>query len=271
MLALLAGWQPRLALTLAGAGGALRNRLTRRWPAGHEVAALFPDISNSRVLQTAAAIGALEERNAVFVRSVRRAGIASMRTLVTISDAMGNLEGPGIFVTFHLGAIQTTAVALEAIGKPALAFRHGVLFEARPPVEHATSKGDAQRRANEFIRALHYLKRGGFVMMALDAAPGTTIATECLGRPLALARGAFALARMTGAPIIPLTVRWTPQGAHAVIDAPLLPAEAPVGALDIASLELALAQAAARWLERYLRDSPQELTLGLLRELLYGS
>jgi lauroyl/myristoyl acyltransferase len=105
--------------------------------------------------------------------------------------------------------------------------------------------------------------------MALDLAPAGALETECLGRPLALARGPFALARMTGAPITPLAIRWTRRGTAVVIDIPLQSERLSDASTDPTCFELGLARAASRWLEAYLHQTPSELTLGLIRELLY--
>jgi len=263
LLALVATQQPRLAFALASFAGAMRNRMTGRWPAVREVETLFPDLSHRRAVRVAAAIGALDERNDVFVRCVRRGDIDRVRPSVAIPEALRRIDGPCILGTFHVGAFQTIGVMLEALGKPVLAFRDGILFTPRPPVELQSTKGSAQKRTASFIKAVDYLNRGGLVLMALDAAPAATIATECLNRPFLLARGAFALSRMTAAPIVPLAVRWARKGTEVVVGDPLQG--------DADNYEQALAAAAARWLDRYLRESPSELGLGLLRELLYRS
>jgi hypothetical protein len=251
LLARLAAHHPRPAFRLASLLGAMRNRVTRRWPAASEAAAVLPRGS-------AAGIAALAERNEVLVRCVRRSGIEPIRPLVSVPDALRDLRGPCILGTFHVGALHAVGVALEAIGRPVLAFRDGLLYTPRPPVEVQTTAGDEQQRAAAFVRALESLRRGELVLLALDVVPGAAIAAECLGRPLALARGAFALARMTGAPIVPLAMRWEGGEVGVVLGAPLIGQD-----------ELALAGAAARWLDRYLRQSPSELTLELLRNLLY--
>lgn len=90
--------------------------------------------------------------------------------------------------------------------------------------------------------------------MALDLPESTAIATRCLGHTLPMAPGAFALARWTGAPITPLTARWTTHGI-----------EVRTGTA------VATPDEAAAWLERYLVESPSELTLALLRSLLGAS
>jgi hypothetical protein len=269
MLARLAAHNPRLAFRLGSGLGAMRNRLTGRWPAAREVAALFPGLSPSDSMRIAGAIGGLEERNEVFVRCVRRTGIECMRHPVEVPDAFRTMEGPCILGTFHVGAVHTAGVALEILGKPVLALRSGYLFTPRAPVELQSTAGGTQQRAAAFARALEYLKHGGIVLMALDIAPAGAIETECLGRPLALARGPFALARMTGAPIAPLAIRWTRRGTAVVIGTPLQSERLSEASTDPTYFELGLARAASRWLEAYLRQTPSELSLGLIRELLY--
>jgi lauroyl/myristoyl acyltransferase len=267
-LARLAVPWPRLALTLASALGSARHRLTRRWPSAHEVAELFPRLSPVDATRVASSIGALAERNEVLARSAKKYGIASLRPLALVPGALRRLEGPCILATFHLGAVHMLGAALETLGRPVLVFRQGRLFTPRPPVELASTKGTDQVRAAAFVRAAGFLRRGGLVMLALDAPPGAAIEVPCLGRRLRLARGAFALARLGGVPIVPVVARWRRGGSvEVLVDAPL---RADTGQESSAAFELELAQAAGRWLEAYALANPAEVTLGLLRELLYG-
>jgi lauroyl/myristoyl acyltransferase len=134
----------------------------------------------------------------------------------------------------------------------------GRLYDPRPPVEVASSEGDEQSRAVLFRRLLIHLDRGGFVVVALDIAPGASVSVSCLGRPLSFARGPFALARLTGAPLLPLVAGWKGGGIEILLGEGL--AAEPE--------ESALAASAARWLESYLLASPAQLGLGLLRALL---
>jgi lauroyl/myristoyl acyltransferase len=201
-------------------------------------------------------MAALEERNEVLVRCIRRAGLDVIRPLVKVPQ---ELHGPCILGTFHVGALHAVGAALEALGKPVLGIREGRIFTPRPPLELITSEGTEQQRAAVMVRALEYLRAGNLVLLALDAASDAAIETKCLGNRLALARGAFALARITGAPIVPLVMRWRGTDVQVML-----------GKRLEGETEEQLADAAAQWLEHYLRESPRELTLGLLRELLYA-
>lgn len=243
----------RVALSLAGALGSIRNRLSRRWPDPEQVRTLFPSLPCSEAARVAWKIAALEARNRLLVECIRRGALPP----VEAPEAFATLRPPLILGTFHIGAIHALGPALEKLPGPVLALRQGRLYEPGPTVEVVSTEGDEQNRAAVFLRALSHLQAGGFVVTALDAVPGKTLAAPCLGRTLELARGPFTLARLAGVPIVPLAARWR-QGA----------VEVAVGEALTSSEEAGLAAAAALWLEKYLLESPSELGLGLLRSLL---
>lgn len=249
LLARLAPSWPGTAYSLAGVLGALRNRVTRRWPSVAELRELFPLLDMRAAARVAADISALYERNRVLVRCVRQHDLDSVRALV--GDLAPAIRGPHILVTFHVGAVHALWPALERLGTPVLAFRFGQLFTPRPPLQIESTKGDDQARAAALHRGTRHLQDGGIVVMALDMPVSGAIATQCLGHMLPMAPGPFALARWTGAPITPLTARWTRRGIQVRT-----------------GTAAATPDDAAAWLERYLLESPAELTLGLLRSLL---
>lgn len=268
-LAWLARRSPRLALSAAGWLGQVRNRLSGRWPNPEQVRTLFPGLGRGAAARLAWRIGGLEARNRLLVSCLRRAGADPIRPLVRCPAAFTALRPPVILGTFHLGAIHALGAAVEQLSAPVLTLRMGRLYEPRPPVvEVATTEGTEQNRAALFRRLLLHLNQGGFILAALDVAPGASIPTTCFGRPLALARGPFALARLTGAPLRPLVARWRGGRIEVVMGEPLVPdfpADTEAGA---DAWESALAASAVRWLESYLLGAPGELGLGLLRMLL---
>ena len=231
--------------------GALRNRVTRRWPTASEVRTLFPRLSASAAAVLAARIGGLHERNRVLVRCIERHGLDPVRPIVSVSDALSAITGPCILTTFHVGAVHAIGAALEQLRSPVLSLRAGRLFEPRPPLEVLSTLGNAEARAAVVLRAQQQLRDRGIVVLALDVVQDQFIGTRCLGRTLRIAPGAFALAQRSGAPIVPMTARWERSAVRVDIG------EAIVTPGDVAA-----------WLERYLLASPSELTLGLLRMLL---
>lgn len=244
---------PLPALSLAGALGSIRNRLSRRWPDPEQVRTLFPALPRSEAARVAWRIAALEARNRLLVECIRKEALPRVET----PETFASLRPPLLLGTFHVGAVHALEPALGKLPGPVLAFRQGRLYAAGRPVEVVSTEGDEQIRAAVFLRALAHLQAGGFVVTALDVVPGTGLAVPCLGRTLELARGPFALARLAGVPIVPIAARWRHGGV-----------ELAVGEALTGSGETELAAAAALWLERYLLESPGELGLGLLRSLL---
>lgn len=255
----LARRDPKLALALAGGIGQVRNRLSRRWPSPEQVRTLFPGLDRRAAARVAWSIGGLEARNRLLVDCLRRAGSDPVQPLVRCPASFAALRPPAILGTFHVGAIQALGPVVERLPGPVLTLRRGRLYVPRSPVEVASSEGDEQSRAVLFRRALVHLGRGGFVVLAFDVTPGATLEAACLGRTISLARGPFALARLTGAPLLPLVARWRREGIEVVLGERLVS--------DLPE-ESALAASAARWLESYLLASPEDLGLGLLRSLL---
>ncbi len=259
-LAALAGSHPAAALRAAGGFGRLRNRLSGAWPSPEQVGGLFPRLDRAAAARVAWRIGGMECRNRLLVEIIRRAGSAALRPLLRQPSPLAALRPPLVLCFFHVGAMQGLGAALEQLPAPVLAFRQGLLAAGRPPLEVVSTEGDDQARAAAFHRGLDRLRRGGFVAMAIDLPPARTLAAPCLGRSLALSRGPFALARLAGCPLVPFVARWRQGRIDTVHGAPL--------ATDSAIDEIALARTAASWLERYLLDTPAEMGLGLLRDLL---
>jgi hypothetical protein len=256
-LAVLAAGSPRAALAMAGVLGTLRNRLSRSWPSPEQIQILFPHLTSRAAARVAWKIGGLEARNRLLVACMLREGLEPVRPLIR-PPAFDGLRPPLILGTFHVGAVHALGAAIESLPGRVLTLRQGMMYTPRPPAELVTTEGNTQRRAAVFQKMLGCLEDGGFVLTALDVAPGANLRVPCLGRPLTLARGPFALARITGAPIVPLVARWRGGKVEVETGAPL------EGLND----EERLAESAAAWLERYLLASPAETGLALVRNLL---
>jgi hypothetical protein len=252
------------ALAGTAALGSLRNRLSRRWPSPIQVRSLFPHLAPRAAARVAWSIGALEARNRLLTDRIRKEGLAPVRPLVRTPDAFAALRPPLILGMFHVGPIQALSAAVERLPGPVLVMRLGSIYTPSPPVQIASTEGDGQQRAAAFRRAIAHLAGGGFVVVAFDVSPAPGLRAPCLGRTLEVARGPLALARLTGAPVRPLVARWQGNTIRIEVGEPL--AAAP--ASEPENQEIALAIAAARWLEGYLLQRPAELGLGLLRSLL---
>lgn len=95
------------------------------------------------------------------------------------------------------------------------------------------------------------------MFLLLDPAVASQVEAPFLGRRLALARGAFVLARLSRAPIVPIVARWHGTGVAVVRGEAVHPG----------SDDEATAAAVAGWLEHYLLEHPEQIgprTLELL-------
>jgi hypothetical protein len=252
---------PRLAFALARVAGAWRWRLSRRWPSAADVRLLVATRSRREAAALARRIAAQEAMHRVLAGAIRRHGaIDFLQPLVTLDPSLTSIRAPAILVTFHLGAIQALGAALERMPVPVVAFRDGRLYEPAGSLTIETTQGGELHRALTFHRALGHLGRDGLVMLAADVVPGVSIDVPFLGRTLRLARGPFALACRSGAPLVPLAARAEGNSITAFAGAPLLAG----GPCD----ETALAAALAAWLESYVAAHPAELTVALVNAVL---
>ena len=174
---------------------------------------------------------------------------------------------PFVVASFHVGPFQALGAVLRSLPGEALIVTREQ-FVGRDDITMVPEGDDEWQRARAFHRSLAALRGQGLVLVMLDGlrVRGEEVATievPMLGRSLPLARGAFALARIGGAPIVPVVVRWRGSGMAVVVGDPVAP--------DASEEEMAAAMGA--WLERYLRENPGEISvfvLDLLRPPLPG-
>ncbi|MGE0641337.1 MAG: hypothetical protein AB7G12_07650 [Thermoanaerobaculia bacterium] len=241
------------ALSAAARIGALRAALSRRWPEPAQVRSLFGvrGLSSSTL---AARIGALEARNRLVIRRLEGRPLDPFAPLVswTPPTAAEGIPRPAILVTAHLGAIYLLAAALNRLNVPRLAIRWSE-WHTPGHLERSASTAVGPERRTEVLRtAVATLRDGGFVTTVLDGAHGSTVPARILDRDFRLSQGAFTLARLSGAPVIPIAALWEGDRIRAAVwPAVATPAEA------------------ARWLEELLRSRPEQCSLGLLRRLLF--
>ena len=170
------------------------------------------------------------------------------------SPDLASLRGPAVLATFHVGAMEMLGVTLDQLQTPVRVLMSGLpLSRASAVTVGRVPKNDPVGRAAPVHDAVYALRRQQLVLVAVDGGEEGTFALECLGHTIRLGRGAFALARITGAPLIPLVARWRGTSIEPVIGEPIRPGGAST------DIERDLATAAVRWLERYLLESPGEI------------
>ena len=253
---------------VAGIAGRTANHLGLHGPTAEELQALFPENDQATLRRLAPRVTELEFRNRVLLESVRRRGLEALAPLVVPDDSWRTLSPPAILISFHMGTLCALPAALRALPASALVIREGPFYEPPPGHSVAFTRGGVEQRAAVLSDAVRRLRALGFVILAIDRPEGApTDPVACLGRLVRFRRGAFALARITGAPVVPVTARFEKGRrvrvlAHAALVRPAAPAA------DAFAFEGELARAAATWLEGYLRASPDQLWLGSLFELV---
>lgn len=257
-LSIVLGWlatlSPRLAFFAADALAALLTVGSRRHTRA-TLRSLFPDLPRRDAGRILRRIWTTYARTLLLGGWIRSAGRAPIQRLVRENEAVRMLRPPMIVSTFHIGPTLGLGVLSERMQGETLVLR-GTQF----PLDRATQQnvdrieGTDQQRAATFHRAVERLRQNGFVILALDPHEAHRIAVPFLGGKLQLARGPFAMARIARVPIVPLVARWVGDEIELIVGEPL-----PV--LDD---EYALAVAAAQWLEKYLRESPGELSARIL-------
>ena len=105
------------------------------------------------------------------------------------------------------------ALALQAIGAPALIVggkmpANWAKDAIAPEMQFIPSRG-ARQSAIALKSAHDRLRKGGIVAIAADGEDGQLgLRAPFLGRSIRVSRGLAALARLTGAPIIPILTTW---------------------------------------------------------------
>lgn len=243
--------------------------------AANVVAALFPEWPRARVVAVTQQIGITAIRNAWLKNIVRVPG--PWEATVRCPDreaalALRALQGPAILVYWHFGPVTMIPLGFRRIGITAQVFTRAKPVPWTNTPDFAPMRltvHDAQQSVTALRRALQYLKKGGKVAIAVDGSMGKRdIEIPFLGRRFAVSRGASGLARLTGAPVIPCTMQWEPDGWSMAIRVfePLPKPSTPEGEPE--AFEQALLTTAGRCFESYAREHPEQFKIDQLAELI---
>jgi KDO2-lipid IV(A) lauroyltransferase len=251
---------PRRAALAAGAlGGALAHGVLaeKRGQAIENLRAAFPDAGEREVRRLARESFRAVGRNAVDVVRLSLRGPSALDGLVEIRGLERFDEaaraGRGIVAaTAHAGAWEILPAVFAARG-------HRVNVVARPVREARWNEVLRRIREREGVRVVpaggaaaalvRALRRGEVVGLLADARPARRGRPVLFfGRPAPTGIGPHALARRTGAPLLPVAVHLGPGARHVV----------KVGEpVDVTSAPETLARL-SRALERLIREEPAQ-------------
>jgi hypothetical protein len=208
------------------------------------VAALFGTRVAAEAREIARRSAALRFKNHAALALLQKKGLAALADRVSSAHA----QPPASLVSAKRAILLSSHVGVHN-GVSAALHRWGIEAFVLP----LQGVDQPQRRAMALRTAIDVLRDGGRVLAVMDGPFGAHSApVDCLGRRIVLRRGAFALACLTNAVMLPAVARWSEHGdIEPFVDEPLPAAPGRCGERELTRL-------AASWLERYLTAHPEE-------------
>lgn len=175
---------------------------------------------------------------------------------------------PAILAFMHLGARFAVGPALRKIGIHAAiiaifpvelsAEDVQAFVSLQPGLSYLRLTAGGIGGATAFMRAIEQLRKGGVVAAGIDGQQGgSDFPLPFLGRRISVKRGIAALARLTGAPIIPIALAFSPTGWN--IDFQIgEPLTGPANT-EPEQFERVLTEQVMHWFEAYVREHPEQL------------
>ena len=252
-LRFVAGRWPRFGFGLARVLAWLSRPLGRGIPE-ERLAQLFPHLRADALTAARRETWRHFLQEHAFEAALARPGAAPRYPRTKVDPRLEQLSPPLVLASFHIGPIRAIGPVLERLDGEVLVLHRGQ-FAPRPGLTLVRTGDDEWTRARAFKRAVETLRGGGYVYLAMDGFgeqgyDGSTLEVPLLGGSVALARGGFALARMTGTPLVPVVGTWRGSRAEIVCGDPIPPS----------GDEHAMAASLAHWLERRLLEAPGEIS-----------
>lgn len=240
--------RPRLSYSLARGLARLTLPLFRNVTAS-QIQAVLPHLDRGQAERARHAILAGSFATDALHAALERSTRDPLYPEVIPNPRIAQLTPPVILATFHVGPLPALAPVLTATPGDVLAL-HRNEWPNRAGLNMLQVGEGEWDRARMLYRAVETLRSAGSVFVVLDEENAATIPAPFFDRSIQLARGGFALARITGAPIVPFAIRWEGRSVGVTFGDPISePAEED------------MARAAAAWLERHLCDFPGQLDL----------
>lgn len=231
----------------------LRYGVADRW-----IAAVFPDLDRSERCAVRHETFKSFLKGEAAEAGVRRRRNSRDYPRLLPNPALDALRPPLIVASFHVGPFQALGTVVRSLrGEPFVVTREQ--FLGRRGITMLHEGDDERQRARTLNRTVAALRSDGVVLVMLDGLrvddeTVPSIEVPMLGRRLPLARGPFALARLSRAPVVPMAARWSGSAMAMTVGDPIAP--------DLGEAEMAAA--AGAWLERYLLERPGDISVFLL-------
>lgn len=256
---------PRATFAVVAAGGTLAQSFGLFGFRPGEVNSIYAGratSSASRIARRMAAASARLEAIDVYCRG----RTADVERLVEWNPSPNDVRGPAVLIGLHAGPIFALRAALQMANLSVLSLVSAERQDYAGMAERVTTRtaGDAVAAVE---RAQERLRDGGLVLIFVDGDFGALMPpVPLLGRLVTFRRGAFRLARLTGAPIRPVTIVWA--GGRRPIRASIGDPLAIADGCGPEMFEARAAEAAAARFEQYLLAHPHEYHRGKFQTLL---
>lgn len=231
--------------------------LARRRATVQRACAVFPDLSPAEHELAARELRSSMLKSAALGMALAGSPRDPIYPPLAVDPAFAAVRGPAILTSFHCDAVGAVGGALRRIPGEVFALHRMQWTLPSNVVGHYVVDQTESAGAAAFYRALATLRRGGCVLLLVDGAHRSGHTVSLLGRAARLWRGTFALARLTGAPIVPLLARWNGSTVEVVCGDTIAATED----------EPAMAQAMAAVLEHHLLQHPGAIGQQLLDQL----
>jgi hypothetical protein len=245
----------RWPVTTYAAVGALARATVPLPPAGR-LPEVLPELSAGELRRARRRLRSSEWRTRVLSAAMNSATGESVLPPYELDGPWPDTDRPAVYVSLHVGAMPALVAFLRDLPHEVAALHRQAWRLPSNLVDIHVARNERARVAG-FHRALTTLRGGGSVCIPIE---GDTVQAAVLGRSLLMSRGPFALARLSGAPIVPLLARWS--GGRVRIHAG--------HAIAAGGDEQAMALHVGRELESYLRAHPGEIDDWLLTGLIDG-
>ena len=208
-----------LTFRVAGQVGRMLNRLKLSGPAPSSVRTVF-GCGTAEAGVIAGEMTANYFRNRAVIAFIRNQGLQRLSTLVEIEQnptarELASQERPAILLAWHVGALFGIPGAAFQTGRSVLVFRKKPFYKPTPKFRVVTTQLRTDEEKSLLLcESLKHLKAGGMVILAADGDTGGIIKAPCLGRSVDFRRGAFALSRLAGTPLIPHGLPMDAAGTH---------------------------------------------------------
>jgi hypothetical protein len=178
---------------------------------------------------------------------------------------------PAVLVFMHVSPFLGISSTVYRLALPVLIIAWTWRYRGPTPMEIYMLKGPGASGRWPLKRGVDKLREGGQALWSVDTPGNQEIRVKLLARSFAFARTPFALARLTGALLIPMAARWTRgRRIEVIIGDTLCPAgerrrPSEFTKEEGSALDQRLADKTAEWYERIYCNHPEQLSIGMLR------